>query len=111
MAPASTENTDHVRSETGSFLQRNRSGVGFRADAENNINISSTFAAGCQLKKKKSQPESRVVFFGRNVKDSELGRQHLSSPEKTAPGRWEVESGYIQVCNKGSRQSEHQRLL
>ena len=34
----------------------------------------STFAAGCQLKEKeKSQPVSRVVFFGGNVKDSNLG--------------------------------------
>ena len=40
--------------------------------------------------------------------DSEPRRQHLSSPEKTAPRRQEVESDYIQVCNKGSRQSEHQ---
>ena len=70
----------------------------------------STFAAGCQLKEKeKSQPVSRVVFFGGNVKDSNLGGKPLSSPEKTAPQRWEVESGYVQVCNKGSRKSEHQR--
>ena len=34
---------------------------------------------------------------------------HLSSSEKTAPRRQERKSGYIQVCNKGSRQSEHQR--
>ena len=37
------------------------------------------------------------------------GRQHLSIPENTAPRRQEEESGYIQVCNKGSRQAEHQR--
>ena len=33
----------------------------------------------------------------------------ISSSEKTAARRQERESGYIQVCNKGSRQSEHQR--
>ena len=56
----------------------------------------STFAAECQLeKKKKSQPESRVVFFGGKVKASKLGRQHLSSLEKTAPRMWERDSGYI----------------
>ena len=31
-----------------------------------------------------SQPESRELFIG-NVKDSKLGRGHLSDPEKTAP--------------------------
>ena len=41
--------------------------------------------------------------------DSKPRRQHLSSPEKTAPRRQEGESDYIQVCNKGSRQSEHHR--
>ena len=35
--------------------------------------------------------------------------QDLSSSEKTAPRRQEGDSGYIQICNKGSRQSEHQR--
>ena len=57
----------------------------------------STFAVECQLekKKKKSQPESRVVFFGGKVKASKLGRQHLSSLEKTAPRMWERDSGYI----------------
>ena len=34
---------------------------------------------------------------------------YLSSSEKTAPRRKEGESGYIQVCNKGIRQSEYQR--
>ena len=29
--------------------------------------------------------------------------------KKTARRRQEGKSGYIQVCNKGSRQSEHQR--
>ena len=38
-----------------------------------------------------------------------LGDPHLSNPEKTAPTRQDGESGYIQVCNKGSRWSEHQR--
>ena len=33
----------------------------------------------------------------------------LSSSEKAAPRRLEGKSGCIQVCNKGSRQSEHQR--
>jgi len=36
-------------------------------------------------------------------------RQHLNSSEKTAPRRQEGKSGYIQVCHKESRQSEHQR--
>ena len=36
---------------------------------------------------------------------------HFSSHEKTALKRQEKESGYIRVCNIGSRQSEHQRLL
>ena len=35
---------------------------------------------------------------------------HPSSSEKTAPRRWEGKSGYIQVCNKGSRLSEHQNI-
>ena len=38
----------------------------------------------------------------------EPGRQLLSSSEKTALKRLE-KSGYIQVCKKGNRQSEHQR--
>ena len=37
-------------------------------------------------------------------------RRHLSSAEKTAPRKWDGQPGYIQVCNKGSRKSEHQRL-
>ena len=37
------------------------------------------------------------------------GRQHLRSSKKTAPRSQEGKSGFIQVCNKGSRQSEHQR--
>ena len=37
-------------------------------------------------------------------------RQHLSSAEKTAPRKWDGKPGYIQVCNKGSRKSEHQKL-
>ena len=32
-------------------------------------------------------------------------RQHLSGSEKTAPRRPEGKSCYIQVCNKGNRQS------
>ena len=36
---------------------------------------------------------------------------HFSGHEKTALKRQEKESGYIRVCNIGSRQSEHQRLL
>ena len=35
--------------------------------------------------------------------------QDLSSSKKTAPRRQEGKSGFIQVCNKGSRQSEHER--
>ena len=41
------------------------------------------------------------------MKDSESQRQHLSSSEKTDPKRQERKSDYIQVCNKGGRQSEH----
>ena len=44
-----------------------------------------------------------------NVYDYESERQHLRSSEKTALRRKEGKSGYRQVCNKGSRQSEHQR--
>ena len=33
----------------------------------------------------------------------------ISVTEKTAPRRQEGKSGYIQVCNKGSKQPEHQR--
>ena len=36
-------------------------------------------------------------------------RQHLSSSEKTALRRQKGKSGYIQVCNRESRQPEHQR--
>ena len=57
-----------------------------------------------------SQHESRGLFIG-NVKDSKLGKRHLSDPEKTAPRGQEGESGYTPVCNKEGRQSEHQRLL
>ena len=63
-------------------------------------------------KKIQSQPESRELFYlVGNVQDSEPGRQHLSSSEKIALKREVRESGYIQVCNKVGRQSEHQRLL
>ena len=37
-------------------------------------------------------------------------RQHLSSSEKTTPNKRDGQPGYIQVCNKGNRKSEHQRL-
>ena len=59
-------------------------------------------------KKIQSQPESRELFYlVGNVQDSEPGRQHLSSSEKTALRRQEGKSGYKQVCNKGSKQPEH----
>ena len=49
------------------------------------------------------------ILFGGNTQDSKPWRQHLSSSEKTAPKRQQGKSGCIQVCNKGSRESEHQR--
>ena len=52
-----------------------------------------------------------VILFGGNAKDYNPGRQYLSSSEKIVPSRQEMGSGYIQVCIKGDRQSEHQRLL
>ena len=52
-----------------------------------------------------SQPESRELFYLVGI----FRTQHLSSSGKTAPGRYKGKSGYIQVCSKGSRQSEHQR--
>ena len=55
-----------------------------------------------------SEPH-RVILFGGNAQDSKPWRLYLSSSEKTAPRRQEGKSAYIQVCNKGSRQSEHQR--
>ena len=58
-------------------------------------------------KKIHSQPGSRVILFGGNVQDFEPGRQHLSSSEKTALRRQEGKSAYKQVCNKGSKHSEH----
>ena len=61
-----------------------------------------------EKKKIQSQPESRELF-SRNVKDSKLGRWHLSDPEKTARKGREGVSGYTPVCNKEGRQSEHQR--
>ena len=51
----------------------------------------------------------KSYFFGWNVQYSEPRRQQLSSFEKTAPRRQEGKSGNIQVCNKESRQSKHQR--
>ena len=42
----------------------------------------------------------RTILFGGNVKDTNPGGQHLSSPDKTALKRQERESDYIQVCNK-----------
>ena len=62
----------------------------------------------CQLKKYCHNLKVGILFSG-NIQDSEPRRQHLSSSEKTAPRRQEGKSGYIQVCNKASRQSEHQR--
>ena len=56
-----------------------------------------------------SPPDIRGVLLGGHVEDSEPGRQHLSSSEKTAPRRREGESGCIQVCNKGSRRSAQRR--
>ena len=44
-----------------------------------------------------------------SVQDSEPRKQYLSTSEKTAPRRQKGKSGYIQVCNKGSRQSEQKR--
>ena len=38
-----------------------------------------------------------------------LRRQQLSNSEKAAPRRQEEKSGYIEFCNRGSRQSENQR--
>ena len=63
----------------------------------------------CQLKKYSHnlKVESYLIWW------KCLGLQamgtHLSSSEKAAPRRLEGKSGCIQVCNKGSRQSEHQR--
>ena len=61
------------------------------------------------LTKKYSQNLKVVILFGGNIWDSEPRRQHLSNSEKTAPRRQKGQSGYIQVCNKESKQSEHQR--
>ena len=62
----------------------------------------------CRLKNYSHNPKV-VILFGKNVQDSKLGRQHLSSSEKTAPRKQKRKSGYIQACNKESSQSEHQR--
>ena len=56
-----------------------------------------------------SQPESRELFYLVGMFRTQPGRQHLRSSKKTAPRSQEGKSGFIQVCNKGSRQSEHQR--
>ena len=66
-------------------------------------------SAECGLKNIATTTKQTVILFGGNVQDSESGRQHLRSSEKTAPRRQEGKSRYIQVCNKGSSQSEHQR--
>ena len=56
------------------------------------------------------QPESGELFYLVGMfRTPKSGRQRLSISENTAPKRWEEESGYIQVCNKASRQAEHQR--
>jgi len=52
-----------------------------------------------------------VILFGGNAKDYDPGRQYLSCSEKIVPSRQEMSSGYTQVCIKGDRWSEHQRLL
>ena len=52
----------------------------------------------------------RVVFYSvENFRISSPEDSNSSDPEKTAPRRQEGKSGYIQVCNKGSRQPEDQR--
>ena len=55
-----------------------------------------------------SEPD-RVILFGGNAQDFKPWKLYLSSSDKTAPRRQEGKSAYIQVCNKGSRQTEHQR--
>ena len=65
--------------------------MGFRADAENNTNISLHLCSGVSTeRKKKSQPVSRVVFFGGNVKDSNLGGSLSVALRKLlhGGGRW-----------------------
>ena len=42
---------------------------------------------------------------------SSLGDSFSNNPEKIAPWMCGKVSGYIEVCNKGRKWSEHQRLL
>ena len=42
------------------------------------------------------------IRLGGHVEDSEPGRQHLSSSEKTAPRRQEEESGIYKFVTKGA---------
>ena len=102
MAPASTENTDHVRSETGSFLQRNRSGVGFRADAENNTNISSTFAAGCQLKKKSHNLKVELFSLVEMLKTPNLGGSISVALRKLLQGGGRWSQAIYKFATKGA---------
>ena len=53
----------------------------------------------------------RGILLGENVKDPKPQRYLLINLEKTVPRMREGEPGYVVVCKKGGRQSEHQRLL
>ena len=61
------------------------------------------------IKESAVTPESREVFYWVACWGLWAREQHLRSSEKSAPRRREGASGFIQVCNKGSRRSEEQR--
>ena len=91
---------------------RDRSSIrGQESTLKQEMATHSVFLPGkfCWLKNMVKTLKQRVVLFGGNVQDSEPRRQNLSTPEKTTPRRQERRSSYIEVCNKWSRQSEHQR--
>ena len=61
------------------------------------------------LTKKYSQSLQSYFIWWQCLRLQALEIQNLSSSEKTAPKRQQGKSGCMQVCNKGSRQSEDQR--
>ena len=61
----------------------------------------------CQLKKHSHNLEVRLLYLVGMFRTWSPG-DSISVAEKTASGRQEGKSGYIQVCSKGSRLPEHQ---
>ena len=81
----------------------------YRVECRICVQLITKLARDVSNEKYKHNLKVELLYLVGMLRTPSLGRQHLSSSEKTAPRRQEGKSSYIQVCNKGSRQSEQRR--